>query len=58
MAYCTYVTTSGTAPSGFTLGGPFPLSLRFGTVVAMSTGAGCGTLTIDGANDFYNAQVY
>ena len=34
-----------------------PLANMYGTVLAVSTGADCATLAVDGANDFFYAQV-
>ena len=58
--YCAFVTTSASAPNtqswDFT---SHPMGkAKFGLVTALSTGAGCGTLTVDGANDFFSAQIY
>lgn len=57
LAWCGYMPNSTTAPNeqwfdwGF-----WPLKLQYGTVAAVSTGANCGTLTVDGSNDFLYAQ--
>lgn len=58
--WCAFVTNSTAAPNSqsrdFTV---HPIgSAKFGIVEALSTGAGCGTFTVDGANDFFNAEVY
>lgn len=58
LAYCYYVPQSSSAPNSFTLDfTSHPFFLRNGVTVAMSTGAGCGTLTADGSNDFFYSQV-
>lgn len=60
LAYCSYASNSGVAPSVNTWNfGSSPVITRnnTGLTAAMSTGAGCGTLTVDGSNDFFYAQV-
>lgn len=56
--WCSFIPTSTSAPQRDTEDWTVhPLAGTFGIVAAMSTGAGCGTLTTDGANDFFTAQV-
>lgn len=58
LALCLYLTESTTAPNRFTLDYTLhPIPMRNGVVAALSTGAGCGTLTVDGSNDFFYSQV-
>lgn len=57
LLYCGYVTSSGSAPGSTLYGGTPPTSAKFGIVAALSTGAGCGTLTVDGSNDFFYGQI-
>jgi len=58
LAYCLYLPSSASAPNSFTLDWTLhPVPMRKGVVAALSTGAGCGTLTVDGSNDFFYAQV-
>lgn len=58
LAWCAYMPNSGTAPDVQTFDwGMHPLVARNGIVAAASTGGGCGTLTVDGTNDFFYAQV-
>lgn len=58
LAWCQYMPNSTSAPNvqwyDWTT---HPMRNIFGTVVAVSTGAGCGTLTVDGSNDYLYAQV-
>jgi len=57
LAYCLYMPESTAAPNRFTLDWTMhPVSTRNGVRVAVSTGAGCGTLTIDGANNYFFGQ--
>jgi hypothetical protein len=57
LAYCVYMSTSGTAPDSWVEDWVLhPISTQYGIVVAASTGAGCGTFAVDGANDFFYAQ--
>lgn len=56
--FCQYLNTSGTAPSSQSFGQAPALLARNGAfVAAVSTGAGCGTLTVDGSNDWFVGQV-
>lgn len=59
VLYCAYATNSGTAPSlqtfDWTLH-PVASQLGLGIGVALSTGAGCATFTVDGSNDFFYGQ--
>lgn len=58
LAYCAFAQTSTSAPSVFSIDWTLhPVMMRNGVVAAMSTGAGCGTLTVDSSNDFFYAQV-
>jgi len=58
--WCRYAVNSGTAPSNdWADWGVAPLAAKFGTVIAVSTGAGCGTLTLDaGAGNTIVSQAY
>jgi hypothetical protein len=59
MLWCRYAVNSAVAPSDdWAVWSPTPLAAKFGLVVAMSTGAGCGTLTVDGSNDTFVSQAY
>jgi hypothetical protein len=59
LLYCAYMPTSGTAPGSFIEDWVLhPITAQNGIVAAASTGAGCGTFTVDaGAGDFFYAQV-
>lgn len=58
LAYCLYLPETLSAPNRFTLDWTtHPATMRNGVVVALSTGAGCGTFTTDGANDYFYSQV-
>jgi hypothetical protein len=58
LAWCAYLPESITAPNRFTLDWTIhPVPMRNGVVVALSSGAGCGTLAVDGSNDFFYSQV-
>ena len=58
LLYCSYLPNSTTAPDVQTYNwGTSPLAGRNGIVAALSTGAGCGTFTADGSNNFFYAQV-
>jgi hypothetical protein len=58
LLYCSYVSNSGTAPDFNAWDWVMhPFTARNGIVMALSTGAGCGTFTVDGSNDFFYAQV-
>ncbi|SRR6266851_2475147 len=57
LLWCGFLPNSTSAPNLQTLDWTVhPLSANFGLVLALSTGAGCGTLTVDGANDFFTSQ--
>ena len=57
LAYCLFVPTSTLAPGSFTLDWTLhPVLMRNGVYVALSTGAGCGTYTPDGANNYFYSQ--
>lgn len=60
MLWCRYAVNSGTAPSSdWADWGEAPLAAKFGLVIAVSTGAGCGTLTADaGAGNTIISQAY
>lgn len=58
LAYCLYLPETLSAPNRFTLDWTtHPALMQHGVVVALSTGAGCGTLTVDGSNDYFYSQV-
>lgn len=59
LLYCAYMPTSGTAPGSFIEDWVLhPITAQNGIVAAASTGAGCGTFTVDGsAGEFFYAQV-
>ena len=58
LLYCLYVTASTTAPDSVTLSWVGnPIQAVNGINAAMSSGAGCGTFTVDGSNDFFYGQV-
>ena len=59
LLYCAYMSGSGTAPGAFIEDWVLhPITAQNGIVAAASTGAGCGTFTVDaGAGDFFYAQV-
>src|SRR6266851_718680 len=58
LFYCVYLTESITAPNRVAFDWTLhPVSTRNGVVAALSTGAGCGTLTADSANNFFYSQV-
>ncbi len=58
LAYCAYAPNSTTAPNLQTWDwGIHPLKTQNGVVAAMSTGAGCGTLTVDTTSNFFYAMV-
>lgn len=58
--WCRYAINSGTAPSDdWADWGVAPLAAKFGTVIVVSTGASCGTLTADaGAGNTIVSQSY
>lgn len=59
LLWCRYAVNSGSAPQNdWAVWGDAPLAAKFGLVIALSTGAGCGTLTVDGANDNWTSQAY
>lgn len=58
LLYCFYIPTSGTAPDSYAWDWVMhPITAHNGILAALSTGAGCGTFTADGSNDFFYAQV-
>ena len=58
LAYCMYVPNSTSAPNVQTWDWIMhPIQMRFGTVAALSTGAGCGTLTVDTGVDWFYGQI-
>ncbi|SRR6266851_3264423 len=58
LAFCLYLTESTTAPNRFTIDYTLhPIPMRNGVVAALSTGAGCGTLTVDTGADWFVGQV-
>lgn len=58
LSMCIYMTESTLAPNRFAIDyTAHPIVTRNGVVEALSTGAGCGTLTVDGSNDFFYSQV-
>lgn len=57
LAWCGFFPNSTSAPNLQTVDfTTHPLMLNFGIVAAMSTGAGCGTLTADTTSNFFTAQ--
>lgn len=58
LLFCQYMGNSGSAPGSYQVDyTSHPVSGKFGIVEAVSTGAGCATLTADGSNDFFYTQV-
>lgn len=58
LALCMYLTESTTAPNRFALDYTLhPVQMQNGVVAALSTGAGCGTLTVDTTSNFFYSQV-
>ena len=58
LLYCMFMPNSTSAPSAQTWAWNInPILARNGFVTALSTGAGCGTFTADGSNDFYFGQI-
>jgi hypothetical protein len=58
LAWCGFAPLSTSAPDAYNYNFPVPLALKFGTVITMSTGSVCSTLTADGSNDFFYIQAY
>lgn len=58
LAWCGFMPNSTSAPNLQTVDfTTHPIVTNFGVVAAMSTGAGCGTLTVDTTSNFFAAQV-
>ena len=58
LALCIYLTESTSAPNRFALDyTQHPIAMRSGVTAALSTGAGCGTLTVDTTSNFFYSQV-
>lgn len=59
LAYCLYLPETLSAPNRFTLDWTtHPATMRNGVVVALSTGAGCGTFTVDTTSNYFYSQVH
>ena len=57
LLWCGWEPLSTDEPGAYTIDfTAHPIAAKFGLIVAESTGAGCGTLTIDGSNDFFYVQ--
>lgn len=58
LAWCGFMPNSTSAPNLQTVDWTMhPIVTNFGIVAAMSTGAGCGTLTVDTTSNFFTGQV-
>lgn len=58
LAWCGFMPNSTSAPNLQTIDfTTHPLTTNFGVVAAMSTGAGCGTLTADTTSNFFTGQL-